>query len=371
MMAMMRSDTTEAPVVSVVVPVFNVQEYLCEAMDSLLAQQYRNLDIICVNDGSTDGSAGILRGYAERDGRIRVIDKENGGYGQAMNVGIAAAKGEWLAIFEPDDVLPPEAYERLVAAAQEYDVDMVKGGYATFSTDVRQHSKCHQPLLCGEVFSPRENIAYFDTVATWTTLYRLSFLRGNKIAYHESPGASYQDLGMLFFCGAYAERLLCIPDCVYYYRHNRPGSSMSLAGKKVRLLMGEHAYIRKRLEQDTALWGKLQKSFVRRVVADMFYFFKSIDSHGGREAYLRLWQSCLEDMKTLDHSGLKPKVRRRVEAIRRNPGRYLAGNLFYCHTPGLREFRFFGLAFLSFERTPTVRSCRLFGITVSRSAIGG
>lgn len=376
-MAMMRSDTTEAPVVSIVVPVCNVQEYLREAMDSLLAQQYRNLDIICVNDGSTDGSAEMLRGYAERDGRIRVIDKENGGYGQAMNVGIAAAKGEWLAIFEPDDVLPPEAYERLVAAAQEYDVDMVKGGYATFSTDVRQHSKCHPPLLCGEVFSPRENMAYFDgAVATWAALYRLSFLRGNKLAYHESPGASYQDLGMFFLCGAYAERLLCIPDCVYYYRCNRPGSSISLAEKKVHLLMGEHAYIRKRLEQDKLLWGNLQKAFVCRVAADMFHFFKRMDNHGVREAYLRLWQSCLEDMKTLDHSGLKPKVRRRVEAIRRNPGRYLAslegpGNLFYRHTPGLWEFRFFGLAFLSLERTPTVRCCRLFGITVSRSAIGG
>lgn len=378
---MMRSDTAEGTaegsVVSVVVPVYNVGEYLREAMDSLLAQQYRNLDIICVNDGSADGSPAILREYAERDARIRIIDKENGGYGRAMNVGIAAAKGEWLAVFEPDDALPPEAYGRLVAATQMYDVDMVKGGYATFSTDVRQHSKCYSPLLCGEVFNPQENRAYFDgAVATWAALYRLSFLHGNKLAYHESPGASYQDIGMFFLCGAYAERICCIPDCVYYYRCNRPGSSVSLAEKKVHLLMGEHTYIRRRLEQDKPLWEKLQKDFVRRVAADMFYFFKRLDSHGERAGYLRLWQSCLEDMKSLDHSGLKPKVRRRVEAIRRNPGRYLAslegsGNLFYRHAPGLREFRFFGLTFLSLERTPVLRRCRLFGITVSRSTTGG
>lgn len=380
-LVMMRSytaeGTTEGPVVSVVVSVCNVQKYLREAMDSLLAQRYRNLDIVCVNDGSTDGSAEILREYAERDGRIRLIDKKNGGYGQAMNMGIAAAKGEWLAVFEPDDVLPPEAYERLVAAAQGHAADIVKGGYATFSTDVRQHSKCYPPLLCGEVFSPRENRAYFDgAVATWAALYRLSFLREHKLGYHESPGASYQDVGMFFLCGAYAERVYCIPDCVYYYRYNRPGSSISLAERKVRLLTGEHAYIRKRLEQDKSLWEKLQKAFVCRVAADMFYFFKRMNSHEERADYLRLWQSCLEDMRTLDHSGLKPKVRRRVEAIRRDPERYLAsleggGNLFYRHTLGLREFRFFGLTFLSLERTPVLRRCRLFGITVSRSAIDG
>lgn len=358
-------------------PVYNVGEYLRDALESLLAQRYQNLDIICVNDGSTDGSAAILHEYAERDARIRVIDKENGGYGQAMNVGITAAKGEWLAIFEPDDALPPEAYEHLVAAAQEYDVDMVKGGYATFSTDVRQHSECYPPLLCGEVFSPGENRSYFDgAVATWAALYRLTFLRENKLTYHESPGASYQDVGMFFLCGAYAKRIYCIPDCVYYYRYNRPGSSVSLAEKKVHLLTGEHAYIRARLEQDKPLWEKLQKAFVCRVAADMFYFFKRLNSHEERADYLRFWQSVLEGMKSLDHSGLKPKVRRRVEAIRRNPERYLAslegaGTLFYRHTHGLREFRFFGLTLLSLERTPVLRRCRLFGITVSRRTIDG
>ena len=91
------------PLISIIIPVYNVEQYLDECMKSLINQTLKDIEIICINDGSTDNSLEILKGYAEKDDRIKIIDKENGGYGIAMNMGLKAATGEYIGILEPDD----------------------------------------------------------------------------------------------------------------------------------------------------------------------------------------------------------------------------------------------------------------------------
>jgi len=99
--------------VSVVVPVYNVEPYLRTCMESITRQTLRDLEIICVNDGSKDGSLAILKEFAEKDPRIVLIDQPNGGYGKAMNAGIDRATGEYLGIVEPDDFIALTMYEDL------------------------------------------------------------------------------------------------------------------------------------------------------------------------------------------------------------------------------------------------------------------
>ena len=89
--------------VSIIIPVYNVERYLEECMESVLGQTLKEIEIICVNDGSSDGSPGILKEYARRDKRVILIDQENRGYGYAMNRGIERASGEYIGIVEPDD----------------------------------------------------------------------------------------------------------------------------------------------------------------------------------------------------------------------------------------------------------------------------
>ena len=93
--------------VSIIVPVFNAEPYLAQCLDSILAQTHRELEVICLNDGSTDGSLAIMQAYAARDERIRVIDKQNQGYGATCNRGLEEARGAWISIVEPDDLLQP------------------------------------------------------------------------------------------------------------------------------------------------------------------------------------------------------------------------------------------------------------------------
>src|SRR5690242_6114774 len=115
------------PRLSVVVPIYNVEGFLDECLGSLAAQTFSDLEVVMVNDGSTDGSAAIAEAFAARDERFRLITQPNGGLSAARNTGIDAATGEFLAFVDSDDVLPPDAYERLVGALDKTGSDFATG----------------------------------------------------------------------------------------------------------------------------------------------------------------------------------------------------------------------------------------------------
>lgn len=98
------------PAVSVLIPCFNVERYVRECLDSVVNQTLGDLEILCINDGSTDATPDILREYAARDARIRIIDKPNSGYGDSMNRGLDAASGEYIGIVESDDRAEPDMF---------------------------------------------------------------------------------------------------------------------------------------------------------------------------------------------------------------------------------------------------------------------
>ena len=118
--------------VSIIVPIYNVEQYLEECMDSIVGQTLEDLEIICVNDGSTDGSLDILKKYAAADDRIIIIDKENEGYGCAMNDGLDRATGDYVGIVEPDDYVDIHMYEDLYHIAEEKNLDIVKADFYRF-----------------------------------------------------------------------------------------------------------------------------------------------------------------------------------------------------------------------------------------------
>ena len=119
----------QTPLISVIIPVYNVEAYLPRCLDSVIQNTYRNLEIICVDDGSTDGSPEILRDYAQRDARITLITKENGGVSSARNAGLDRATGEFVAFIDSDDFVHPQYFELLLRAKEETGADMVAVNY--------------------------------------------------------------------------------------------------------------------------------------------------------------------------------------------------------------------------------------------------
>lgn len=237
------------PKISVVIPVYNVERFLRQCLDSAVNQTLKEIEIICVDDGSTDGSGKILDEYAAQDNRVRVIHKENAGYGSAMNIGLDNATGEYFAILESDDFIMKDAYEMLYRAAKQHDADIVRSDYFDYTTSygrvnlqVKQMStdySYYNRLICPN----KENEVYTFVMHNWTGIYKVSFLRKCSIRYNETPGAAYQDNGFYFQTFMQTDRLVYIPRPFYCYRVDNPNSSIR-DPKKVYTMTEEYQFIR-------------------------------------------------------------------------------------------------------------------------------
>ena len=147
------------PLVSIIIPVYNVEKYLRKGLDSIINQTYKNTEIILVNDGSTDISGKICDEYATLDSRITVIHKQNGGVSSARNRGLDIATGEWVLFVDADDTLPNDALNYFAEVVSINDIDMVLGGYVecdedgTISkSDSKQFQKPISMLDCLKLF---------------------------------------------------------------------------------------------------------------------------------------------------------------------------------------------------------------------------
>lgn len=218
--------------ISVLVPIYNVEMYLEQCLDSLCNQNFQDFEIICADDGSTDSSGTIIDRYAAKDSRIKVIHKVNTGYGNNMNVALEAAGGEYIAILESDDFAEPDMLEKLYEAAQVSGADVVKGEYFRYREDGEEHSDRLADFPCEEVFSVKEYPHLLDLADTiWSCLYRKEFLDKHGIRFHETPGASYQDISFALQNWIHAEKVYFIPGAVLHYRMDNAGSSMNNADK--------------------------------------------------------------------------------------------------------------------------------------------
>ncbi len=222
------------PDVTVLVPIYNVERHLDESMASLESQTLSDLDILCINDGSTDGSREIIERHMAADPRIRVLDKPNSGYGDSINQGIDMSEGRYLAILEPDDIMVPDALEKMVAAGDESSADIVKADYWFYwsADDRRASAGVVRPEAANRAFRPMDEPAIFlENPSIWSAIYRREFLIRSGVRCLPTPGASFQDLGFCFKAWACAERVWCLPEEVVLYRQDNEASSVNSPGK--------------------------------------------------------------------------------------------------------------------------------------------
>ena len=198
-------------------------------------QTLRDIEMICVNDGSTDNTLAVLQKLAAEDDRISIIDKPNSGYGNSMNVGFDAARGEYIGILESDDFIDPTMLEVHYNLAREHNLDVVKSNfYFYWSTPTERNAHCD--LLdeeeCGYVLRPRdEQHIFYVKPSIWSAIYRTDFIRNNGIRFNETPGASYQDASFNFQVWLNAERAWFIRDAFLHYRQDNEKSSVNSPGK--------------------------------------------------------------------------------------------------------------------------------------------
>ncbi len=220
------------PKVSILVPVYNTSNYLKECLDSLVGQTLPDIEIIVINDGSTDNSLDIIQEYASKDDRIRIIDKENSGYGASMNRGLGAATGEYIGIVESDDFVKLEMFEELYEIASKNDLDIVKSDFYSYFSKNKISKKAGNVSSKNKVFSVKGNVSILKMLPSiWSAIYKKDFLFENNIRFLETKGASYQDTSFAFKTLACAKRIMFTNKAYVYYRSDNENSSVKSKSK--------------------------------------------------------------------------------------------------------------------------------------------
>ena len=202
---------------SVVVLVYNTEYYLKECLDSLINQTLDGIEIICVNDESTDNSLNILKQYAKKYDHIKIINQKNQGGAIAGNNGLKVAKGEYLALVDSDDIVVKDAYEKLYNKAKETDSDIVLGKPNIYIGGYQREITNKHALWEEErTFVADEFLDIYLDVYYWNKIYKRDFVEKNNI--YMIPNKIYADVPLVHRAYSFAEKISIIPDVVYYWR---------------------------------------------------------------------------------------------------------------------------------------------------------
>lgn len=237
---------------TVIMPSLNVADYIEKSLQTVISQTLDNIEILCIDAGSTDGTREIIAEYAKKDSRISLMDSKVKSYGYQVNMGIQLAHGEYIAILETDDYIALDMYGILYKSAREYDLDIVK---SDFFYHITKGQKCYSTASHINSFVDIEysKVYQLDDIPMmmlydaniWKGIYKKSFILDNRIELNNSKGAAYQDIGFLIQVAYANPRVMYIEDALYYYRYEREGSS-GLNSNVLGYIEDEWSFLQKR-----------------------------------------------------------------------------------------------------------------------------
>lgn len=271
--------TTKKPKVSVIVPVYNVEKYLDQCLDSIVSQTLDDIEIIIVNDGSTDESLKVINKYAERDSRIKVVNQTNGGYAKAVNKGLSIASGEYVAEVDSDDYINRNMYKKLYEIAKENDIDIVVGRYAEFigkDLTFQMFPKSFVPagyqnikLNVKDIY--RENkLELLGFTAIWSAIYKRELVTKYKITLNEDVKC-YNDNGFWFRTRSVAETIYYDEDIMYFYRVDVAGQTIKKMNERYPMLINEFIDIKKQY-QKMGIWEQNSNFWFRHFINNVLFF---------------------------------------------------------------------------------------------------
>lgn len=288
-------DIKKRPKVSIILPVYNVAPYLRQSLDSIIAQTLADIEIICVDDGSTDDSGKILDEYKEKDNRITVIHKRNAGTGAARNDGLKIATGECIGFVDPDDWILPNMYERLYNILQDKELDIVMFTPDVFNDQTQKHEgflyfqDSNFPKILDDKIFNKDDISPFSyPMCVWNKLYRKKLFDDNNIDFAE--GLDFEDHKVIFKSLFTAKRIYFIREKLYVYRHSRQGSILSDNDTR----MFDHIKIYDIVEnilKETGNWEKFHLDFLRYKVHNILYYYTMIKPQYKDEYYKKMVKS--------------------------------------------------------------------------------
>ncbi len=223
------------PLLSVIIPVFNSSKYLIEGLESILNNNLEELEIIAIDDCSTDNSLTILKQYQTKFKRFILIrNRENRGYGYSCNRGIKLATGKYLAFFEPDDLLDKQFYDVLLDNRGNADIIKYNGIYEISRNSGIRRIFRYRNFPSGE-FEYNKYLRFWKThPSIINSIYNKDFILKREIKFCETPGASYQDVQFNISLYYSKPKIKIVDDCKYYYRRHETQSTKTLSTNKIK-----------------------------------------------------------------------------------------------------------------------------------------
>lgn len=289
--------------VSVVIPVYNVEDYLRQCLDSVVNQTLGDIEIICVDDGSTDGSPAILAEYAAKDQRIKVIAHERSTAGVVRNVGLSVARGKYVAFFDSDDFIAPDALGELHKLAELNKAEIVVSGVTRYAADGKrvlaeqQFDRCTQGL--NPVFAGKDlGDSIFTTFlpAPWNKFYLTEFVRNNNLEFQDLPRCN--DLCFTMTAFACAKRIAVLNRTCYCYRQGVGGSLQNTSDKDPLCVCRAYQELMNQLKR-RGLYERHAVAYAKAAVSSTLYTFNLFHEMSSvDQLFACLRSSCPEILET-------------------------------------------------------------------------
>lgn len=273
-----------APKLSIIVPVYNVENYLRKCLDSILNQTLTDIEVICVNDGSPDNSGEILKEYQKADNRVIIIEQENSGLGAARNTGISAARGEYIGFVDSDDFIDPTMYEKMCTKAYAQNADVVLCNIYLYYTDsgattVFRDNTFYENMSKTGSFTAVEHPRILQFIGVWDRIYRRSFIEKERLRNPEKR--IYEDVLFSVQTSVLAARIAIVNEPLYYYRKN---TGISIVDKEVVTDSYKFDFLKNLAEsraflEDTNKWLLLRKEFLAFQLTGMLYHQHNMQSY--------------------------------------------------------------------------------------------
>ena len=303
------------PKISVIVPVYNVEKYLFQCIESIIGQTFSDIEIICVNDGSTDSSREILVQYAQKDSRIKIVDKKNGGLSSARNAGLNVATGEFISFIDSDDWIDETMLEKLYKNITMLNTDISICAVHQFDEIKQEIDDSCEYFTLGYFNEDFDNrvFSYIDTkdflmnvcVMAWNKLYRKSFIDECQAEFPD--GLIFEDGPFFFSIFFKTKRVSIVRDFLYYYRINRSGSILKKGGKQFLDIIDVVNLMYESIKSSD-VFDEVKNEFFHQKIDDINYRYELIDL-SLKNAFAKKFkkESCLLDEKVFDFAKLNNK----------------------------------------------------------------
>ena len=250
--------------ISVIIPVYGVEKYIRQCLDSVVNQSYKNLEIIVVNDGTKDRSAEFAKEYTQKDNRVRVYDYENGGVSMARNHGLEHAKGDYISFVDGDDWLHPDFYTKLADALETNHADIAKCSIIETDTVTEKIISFQETKAKKADFG-----LYFSKGILWTVVWNTLYKRAIAMDVRYPAGVNFEDIyasGMYIFkAGTVVE----LKDALYYYRQSASGLSQGIIKRPFDPLIANC-----RLKNDLRKLNFSDKRLDQNIAAEVFHIIR-------------------------------------------------------------------------------------------------